>query len=74
VTEQRLYIETLQRVLPQAQKIVISPQLQGSLLPFLPLREQTLTRLPSSPPDAQRRQSGAAVSSQTPVQTRRPTP
>jgi modulator of FtsH protease HflK len=40
VTEQRLYIETLQRVLPKAQKIVISPHLEGSLLPFLPLRDQ----------------------------------
>jgi membrane protease subunit HflK len=74
VTEQRLYIETLQRVLPQAQKIVISPQLQGSLLPFLPLREQTLTRLPSSPPKAQHSQPGPAANSQMPVQTRRTTP
>jgi modulator of FtsH protease HflK len=74
VTEQRLYIETLQRVLPQAQKIVISPQLQGSLLPFLPLREQTITRLPSSPPDAQRSQSGPAAGSQVPAQTRRNIP
>jgi membrane protease subunit HflK len=40
VTEQRLYVETLQRALPEAQKIVISPHLEGSLLPFLPLREQ----------------------------------
>ena len=40
VTEQRLYIETLQRVLPKAQKIVISPHLEGNLLPFLPLRDQ----------------------------------
>jgi membrane protease subunit HflK len=40
VTEQRLYIETLQRVLPKAQKIVISPRLEGGLLPFLPLRDQ----------------------------------
>jgi modulator of FtsH protease HflK len=37
VTEQRLYVETLQRVLPKAQKIVISPQLEGHLLPLLPL-------------------------------------
>jgi membrane protease subunit HflK len=40
VTEQRLYIETLQRVLPKAQKVVISPRLEGGLLPFLPLRDQ----------------------------------
>jgi membrane protease subunit HflK len=50
VTEQRLYIETLQRVLPKAQKIVISPQLEGGVLPFLPLREQG-PRLPT--PSAQ---------------------
>jgi membrane protease subunit HflK len=50
VTEQRLYLETLQRVLPKAQKIVISPELEGSVLPFLPLREQG-PRLPS--PSAQ---------------------
>jgi membrane protease subunit HflK len=40
VTEQRLYLEALQRVLPKAQKIVIGPQLEGGLLPFLPLRDQ----------------------------------
>jgi modulator of FtsH protease HflK len=40
VTEQRLYVETLQRVLPKAQKIIISPQLEGGVLPFLPLRDQ----------------------------------
>jgi membrane protease subunit HflK len=40
VTEQRLYLETLQRVLPKAQKIIISPQLEGGVLPFLPLRDQ----------------------------------
>lgn len=40
VTEQRLYLETVQRVLPKAQKIVISPQLEGGVLPFLPLRDQ----------------------------------
>jgi membrane protease subunit HflK len=50
VTEQRLYLETLQRVLPKAQKIVISPQLEGGVLPFLPLREQG-PRVPS--PSAQ---------------------
>src|SRR5262247_1430655 len=40
VTEQRLYLETLQRVPPKAQKIVISSQLEGGVLPFLPLRNQ----------------------------------
>jgi modulator of FtsH protease HflK len=40
ITEQRLYLETLQRVLPKAQKIIISPDLEGGVLPFLPLRDQ----------------------------------
>ncbi len=35
VTEQRLYIETMQRVLPQAQKIVINSGQEGNILPFL---------------------------------------
>ena len=54
VTEQRLYVETLQRVLPKAQKIVISPQLEGHLLPFLPLREQGPLGRPAAVSDGQR--------------------
>src|SRR5262245_9535556 len=53
VTEQRLYIETLQRVLPKAQKIVISPRLEGSLLPFLPLRDQKPHEVTKLPPPGQ---------------------
>lgn len=54
VTEQRLYVETLQRVLPKAQKIVIGPQLEGGILPFLSLREQGPRVLAPAPKDAQR--------------------
>src|SRR5215510_4421706 len=54
VTEQRLYVETLQRVLPKAQKIVISPQLEGHLLPFLPLREQGPLGRPAAAADGPR--------------------
>jgi membrane protease subunit HflK len=57
VTEQRLYVETLQRVLPKAQKIVISPQLEGHLLPFLPLREQGPLGRPAAASDGQRGQT-----------------
>jgi membrane protease subunit HflK len=57
VTEQRLYVETLQRVLPKAQKIVISPQLEGHLLPFLPLREQGPLGRPAAAADGQRSQT-----------------
>jgi membrane protease subunit HflK len=53
VTEQRLYVETLQRVLPKAQKIVIGPNLERSLLPFLPLREPGPRVLAPAAKDAQ---------------------
>ncbi len=39
VTGKRLYIETLESVLPRAEKIVIGTQSEGGLLQFLPLRE-----------------------------------
>jgi regulator of protease activity HflC (stomatin/prohibitin superfamily) len=51
------YLETLQRVLPKAQKIVISPQLEGHLLPFLPLREQGPLGRPAAASDGQRGQT-----------------
>jgi hypothetical protein len=54
VTEQRLYLETLQRVLPKAQKIIISPQLEGGVLPFLPLRDQAPRVLAPPSPDGKR--------------------
>jgi membrane protease subunit HflK len=61
VTEQRLYVETLQRVLPKAQKIVISPQLEGHLLPLLPLRDQGALTRAAPLLDGQREPSGAAT-------------
>ena len=74
VTEQRLYIETLQRVLPQAQKIVISPQLQGSVLPFLPLRNHEVSGLSSSPLGKPGGAAGATPSGPAPTPTRRAQP
>jgi membrane protease subunit HflK len=61
VTEQRLYVETLQRVLPKAQKIVISPQLEGHLLPFLPLREHGPLGRPAAASDGQRGPTGVVT-------------
>lgn len=49
VTEQRLYLETLQRVLPQAQKIVLNSPLDGSLLPLLTMPGQGLRSLAPRP-------------------------
>jgi membrane protease subunit HflK len=65
VTEQRLYLETLQRVLPKAQKIVISPQLEGGVLPFLPLRDQGPRVLAPPSPDGKRSSTETAPSTQT---------
>jgi membrane protease subunit HflK len=65
ITEQRLYLETLQRVLPKAQKIVISPQLEGGILPFLPLRDQAPRVLAPPGPDGKRGAAETAPSAQT---------
>lgn len=44
VTRQRLYLETIERVLPGIEKIVIDSQSAGSLLQFLPLKELTTSQ------------------------------
>ncbi|HEY1723462.1 MAG TPA: FtsH protease activity modulator HflK [Magnetospirillaceae bacterium] len=52
VTAQRLYIETLEDVLKNAQKVVIDPQAKG-LVPYLPLPELGKPRpAPATPPAA----------------------
>jgi membrane protease subunit HflK len=72
VTEQRLYVETLQRVLPKAQKVVISPQLEGGILPFLPLREH-IPRVNAPTPKGGQREAETAPRGQTPPQPGRVT-
>jgi membrane protease subunit HflK len=74
VTEQRLYIETLQHVLPKAQKVVISPQLQGSLLPFLPLREQTWQSISAPRTDGKQGPAGPVMRGQPPEYSGRAKP
>ncbi len=39
VTRQRLYLETIERVLAGTEKIIIDPAVGGNLMPFLPLRD-----------------------------------
>jgi len=39
VTRQRLYLETIDRVLPDLEKVVIDSEISGNLLQFLPLKE-----------------------------------
>ena len=38
VTRERLYLEVIERILPNAEKIVLPSQSAGSVLPWLPLR------------------------------------
>ena len=65
ITEQRLYLETLQRVLPKAQKIIISPELEGGVLPFLPLRDQGPRVLMPPAPEGTRGPAESAPGGQT---------
>jgi membrane protease subunit HflK len=44
VTRQRLYLETIERVMPGLEKIVIDSQSAGNLLQFLPLKELTTSQ------------------------------
>ena len=39
VTRQRLYLETIERILPAVEKIVIDSESSGNLLQFLPLKD-----------------------------------
>jgi modulator of FtsH protease HflK len=73
VTEQRLYVETLQRVLPNAQKIIISPQLEGGVLPFLPLRDQAPRVLAPAVKDGQPATGGGTPVGQSLPQSGRAT-
>ncbi|MFC2058207.1 FtsH protease activity modulator HflK [Chloroflexota bacterium] len=41
VTRQRLYLETIERILPNLEKIIIDPANSGNLLQFLPLKDLT---------------------------------
>lgn len=73
VTKQRLYVETMQRVLPKPQKIVISPQLEGGILPFLPLRELGPRVLAPPVKEAERGQTERAPVGQPRIQPGRAT-
>ena len=40
VTRKRLYLETMEQILPGIRKFVIDPEISGNLLQFLPLQEE----------------------------------
>ena len=37
ITRKRLYIETMEQVLPKAKKVIVDPEIAGKVLPLLPL-------------------------------------
>lgn len=41
ITRKRMYIETMEKVLPHTKKIIIDPRMGGKILPFLPLDKLT---------------------------------
>ena len=49
ITRKRLYIETMEKILPKTKKIVIDPKLGGKILPLLPLEPGTTVLKPSKP-------------------------
>ncbi|MFQ5916690.1 MAG: FtsH protease activity modulator HflK [Candidatus Binatia bacterium] len=48
VTRERLHLETLERVLPDVDKIIVDPKGGGSVLPILPLKGLTGLQQPTS--------------------------
>ena len=46
VTRQRLYLETMERILPNLEKIIIDSEIGGNLLQFLPLKDLTSPEKP----------------------------
>ena len=46
VTRQRLYLETIERILPNLEKIIIDSESSGSLLQFLPLKDLASSETP----------------------------
>lgn len=51
VTRQRIFIETMERVLSEADKVIIDDKAGPGVVPFLPLSE--FTKKPSIPPEGQ---------------------
>jgi membrane protease subunit HflK len=50
VTRQRLYLETMERILPGIDKIILDTETSSNLLPFLPLKGLTGLEAPEPAP------------------------
>lgn len=55
VTRDRLHLETLERVLPNVEKIVLDEKGGGNIVPLLPLKGVTILQQPATKPDQERR-------------------
>lgn len=48
VTRERLHLETMERVLPEVEKVILESEGKGGVVPLLPLREFTIKQVPST--------------------------
>lgn len=55
VTRERLHLETLERVLPNVEKIVLGEKGGGNVVPLLPLKDLTIRQQPAAKPGPERR-------------------
>ncbi|HEY1154306.1 MAG TPA: FtsH protease activity modulator HflK, partial [Pseudolabrys sp.] len=58
VTRQRMYLETMERVLGTTDKIIIDSTGNGGVVPYLPLNELAKPQAPAPQPQQQQRQGG----------------
>ena len=58
VTRQRMYLETMERVLGTTEKIIIDSTGNGGVVPYLPLNELAKPQAPAAQPQQQQRQGG----------------
>lgn len=59
VTRERLYLETLERLLARSDKIMLDPSAGNSVVPYLPLDQLTQRRAPAAAPAASPASGGA---------------
>jgi len=56
VTRERLHLETLERILPNVEKIILDQKGGGSVVPLLPLKDLTILQQPATKPGSERRE------------------
>jgi len=48
VTRERLHLETMERVLPEVEKVILESEGKGGVVPLLPLKDFTIKQVPST--------------------------